>query len=83
MVVGRDQTELNFINLRSINGHQNGHQMSKKEYVWIWMNLLDSPMKSGILEEQSRHKLANPGHWLHFELCVHQEVMNSDRVQLQ
>ena len=46
-------------------------------------DLLDFLAKSAMFEAQSRHKLANPGHWLHFELCVQQEVMNSDRARFQ
>jgi hypothetical protein len=67
----------------SESGHQNGHQMSKKRYELVKANLLDYPMKSGIFELQTRGKSGNPGHWLHFELCVQQEVMNIDRAMLQ
>jgi hypothetical protein len=61
------------------SGHQNGHQTSKKWYSWVMTDLLDFLAKSAMFEAQSRHKLANPGHWLHFQLRVQQEFMKVTR----
>jgi hypothetical protein len=46
----------------SDTGHQNGHQTSKKLYSLVETDLLDSQMKSGIINLQLRGKLAESRH---------------------